>query len=455
MNVIFIMIDSLRQDHVGIYNQGKEIFSGIPACKTPNLDKFSKDCIIFENVYPCGLATIPVRYELMTGYFSLPYRSWCPLTSYDITVSSILQREDYFSGIISDTYHYRAPEMNYHRDFNIYRWVRGQEYDPYNIPKSKRRVEDYINKNYTEIWKNRIEQFLANTDYLDEKTWFTSQVVEKSIDFLKKTRDFKKTFLWVDSFEPHEPWDPPKKFDIYTNKDYKGPRLILPMGGEAKTWATDEEINHIRGLYTGEVSFVDDILGNLFQEIERLGYFENSLIVVTADHGHPLADHGKFLKGTDRLFSELLKVPFMIKFPKGQYAGRRIKSLIQFPDVLPTILEIIGYKNETNTMVGKSFYNVIKGETDKHREATLTGYFRGIERCIRTEQWSYVQTNRGEPDMLFDLQKDPKETNNLIDTYPEIAKEMFSKFGNIYKAKVSCEVKGLQGMFEMGSASIE
>ncbi|RKY76457.1 sulfatase, partial [candidate division KSB1 bacterium] len=73
-NLIFIMLDSFRQDHVSIYNHGEVVFTGIPPCQTPNIDKFAKECIIFENVYPCGLPTMPVRYELMTGQFSLPFR---------------------------------------------------------------------------------------------------------------------------------------------------------------------------------------------------------------------------------------------------------------------------------------------------------------------------------------------------------------------------------------------
>ena len=246
MNLIFIVLDSLRQDHVSIYNEGKEIFPGIPPCKTPNIDKFAKDCIIFENVYPCGLPTIPVRYELMTGHFSLPYRGWCPLTEYDLTIADILKREGYISAIISDTYHFRAPGMNYHRSFSVYQWIRGQEYDPHKVAISKRKIEDYVNENYPEHWRKRIMQFLANTDDLDEKTWFTAEVVDKSVEFLKKARDFKKVFLWLDSFEPHEPWDPPERFDIYTEKNYKGPRLIMPMGGEARKWATEEQINFIR-----------------------------------------------------------------------------------------------------------------------------------------------------------------------------------------------------------------
>ena len=454
MNLIFIVVDSLRQDHVSLYNRGESVFEGIPACKTPNIDKFAKDSIIFENVYPCGLPTIPIRYELMTGFCGLPYRGWTPLTQYDMTISEILSKEGYISGLISDTYHYRRANYNYHKGFSTYNWVRGQEYDPYKLPKSKRDINDYVNENYTEGWKRRIEQFLANTDNMNEKNWFTAQVVEKAIDFLKRAREFKNVFLWIDSFDPHEPWNPPERFDVYTDKNYKGKRLIMPMGGKAREWADEEEIKFIRGLYAGEASFVDYYLGHLFENLEKLGYYEDSLIILLADHGHPLCDHEKFLKGPDRMYSELLKVPFIVRMPNGKYGGKKIDALIQFPDVLPTVLEILGYGFNNVSLPGKSFYNVLKGNEEEHRNAVISGYFGSEYRCIRDKKWSYVITPDEEVDLLFNIENDPKEKKNVIDEYHEKAIELDRKFGSIFKPHRKAEIKGLQGKYEMASSSI-
>ncbi|MFN4227978.1 MAG: sulfatase-like hydrolase/transferase [Candidatus Ratteibacteria bacterium] len=455
MNLIFIMIDSLRQDHVSVYNKGKKVFENIKSCKTPNIDKFAENSVIFENVYPSGLPTIPVRYELMTGFYSLPYRPWCPLTDYDLTIAEILNREGYISGFITDTYHYRKHGMNYHRGFSIYEWIRGQEYDPYKVPVTKRNLDDYVNENYTDEWRKRVLQFLANTDDMDEKNWFTMQVVEKSIDFLKKARKTnKKIFLWIDSFEPHEPWDPPKRFDTYTSKNYKGKRLIMPMGGPAEKWATKEEIDFIRGLYAGEVSFVDYCLGFLFDELERMDFYEDSLIILTADHGHPLCDHGKFLKGSDRMYSELLKVPFIMKFPEELYKGE-IDALIQFPDVLPTIFEILGFENNNIPLAGKSFFSIIKGDKDNHRNAVISGYKNGIYRCVRNKEWSLILTPEDEVDYLFNIKEDPKETKNLIDKNQEIAKELLKEFGTVFFEKKAKTIKGIQGEYELASSSIE
>ncbi|MCX7795919.1 MAG: sulfatase-like hydrolase/transferase [bacterium] len=457
MNVIFIMLDSFRQDHISLYNEGKPVFDGIPPCKTPNLDRFARDGVIFYNVYPEGLPTIPVRTELMTGQQTLPYRPWQPLTKEDVTIAEILREESYICGLISDTYHYRAPGMNFHRGFHSYRWIRGQEYDPYTSWRSRRNVEDYVNKNYTQEWRARVEQYLSNTDDMEEEDKrFPAQVVSQAIEWLKKSRNHKKVFLWVDSFDPHEPWDPPKRFDKYTDPNYKGPRLILPMGGRAGDWATPEEIRYIRGLYAGEAEFVDYCLGALFDTLEELGYYDDSLIVITADHGHPLCDHGKFLKGADRMYSELLKVPFIMRFPRGEFAGRKIYSLIQFQDVLPTILDIIGLKNNTSSMHGRSFLPVVKGDKDSHRDAVIIGYYEGIDRCIRDLHWSYIQRPEGEPDELYNLDNDPKEENNLIDKYPEEALRLSSMFGSYFRNRNSSRiVKGVQGKYEMSSGSVE
>ena len=90
----------------------------------------------------------------------------------------------------------------------------------------------------------------------------------------------KPWLLWIDCFDPHEPWDPPARFDTYTDPAYTGPRLILPMGGLTRTWATPEETRFMRGLYAGEVEFVDYCLERLFAGLRDLGYPDDSIVLV-------------------------------------------------------------------------------------------------------------------------------------------------------------------------------
>lgn len=460
MNLIVICLDSFRQDHVSFYNEGKPAFEGVPACQTPNIDAFARECVVFDNMYPCGMPTIPIRMELMTGQFTLPYRPWQPLAPTDVTLADVLRREGYVCGLISDTYHYRAPGMNYHRSFHAYRWVRGQEYDPYNSAPTRRNIEDYVNASYPPLWRDRIGQFLANTDdFTQEAHWFPAQVVEQACDWLMKNRGHKQICCWIDSFDPHEPWDPPTRFDAYTDPGYQGPRLIMPMVGVASTWAAPEEIRHVQGLYAGEAAFVDHCLGPLFDCLRNNGYYEDSIIVLLADHGHPLCDHGKFLKGADRLYSELLKVPFMIRLPDAGTgrAGtpRRTQALAQFPDVLPTLLDLMGHGNNTGSMHGRSLRPVLSGDTEEHRDAVISGYYEGQDRCIRTKTWSYIARPEGQPDELYHLQDDPRETQNRIDKQFQEAVALSARFGSYWRRQPARFIKGVQGRYEVASGAVE
>lgn len=457
MNLIVLMLDSFRQDHVGVYHQGQAPFPGVPPCRTPNLDAFARSCVVFDNCYPEGLPTIPVRTALMTGQQTLPFRPWQPLTPQDVSVAEILRREGYTCGLISDCYHYRAPGMNFHRGFHAYRWIRGQEYDPYESAPTRRNLDAYVNAHYPEIWRNRVAQFLANTDdFQREEDWFAARVVEQAVQWLKKNRGQKNLFLWIDSFEPHEPWDPPKRFDVYRDPSYKGKRLIMPMGGKYETWATPEEARDIQGLYAGEAAFVDHCLGPLFWTMEELGYLEDSIVVITADHGHPLGDHGKFLKGADRMYGELLKVPFLVRLPGGKGGGTRTRAIVQFQDMLPTVLDVMGLGNNAAAMHGRSFRQVLLGETDEFRQAMIVGYHEGVDRCIRDKRWSLILRPEGEPDELYDLVSDPRERRNLIDEHHEEAVRLAGLFGSHFlrRGRTSA-VKGVQGKYEVASGSVE
>jgi arylsulfatase A-like enzyme len=460
MNVIGIMLDSFRQDHIGFYHGGRPAFEHVPTCQTPNLDAFAEECVVFDNAYPEALPTIPVRTQLFTGQRTLPYRPWQPLTPEDVSVAEILRAEGYVCGLVSDCYHYRAPGMNFHRGFHVYRWIRGQEYDPWTSHPPQRDLDQYVNQHYDATWRDRVAQFLANTEtFTQEKDWFPAKVVDEAIAWLTKNRGHDHVFAWIDSFDPHEPWDPPARFDTYTDPAYSGKRLILPMGGSAEEWATPEEIRHMQGLYAGESAFVDHCLGRLFRALDELGYYEDSVIVLLADHGHPLADHGKFLKGGDRLHNELLKVPFMIRLPGGEGA-RRTEAIVQFHDVLPTLLDLLGMANNASSMQGQSFLPVLQGITDAHREVIITGYHEAVDRCIRDGTWSYIQRPGGEPDELYNLIEDPRERTNLIDQHPDEARRLAGVFGSVFRLRSEpgtsqSDVKGVQGKYELASSGID
>jgi len=449
MNLVVVMLDSLRQDHVSFYG-----WEGCPV-ETPNLDAFAAESVAFDNCYPEGLPTIPVRTELFTGQHTLIHRAWKPLDPSDVTVASVLRAEGYLCCLVADTYHLFKPNMNFHEGFHAFRWIRGNEYDSFRTaPPRRRRLEDYVNENYDETWRGRVLQFLKNIDEREKPEDFPcARTVRTCLEWLERNRSDQPKFLWMDTFQNHEPWLPPEPFNRYVPAGYDGPLIILPMGGRTLDWASEEAVGCVRGLYAGEVAYVDDCLGHLFDGMREMGYFDDSLICVLSDHGHPLADHGKCLKGADRMYSELLKVPLLIRFPGGQYGGRRIEALSQFPDLLPTWLDALGLGKAAHDMAGRSLMPVIEGRQESIREATISGYHGSADRAVRDKRYSFVLRPGDEPDELYDLAADPRERKNIIGEKPQVADALARCFPRVYYPETP-RSHGVQGDSEVAHTPV-
>jgi arylsulfatase A-like enzyme len=428
MNLVVIMLDSLRQDHVSCYG-----WDGCPL-DTANLDALAAESVVFDNCYPEGLPTIPVRTELHTGQHSLLHRPWQPLEPTDVTLAELLRSEGFLNFLVADTYHLFKPDMNFHRGFHAFRWVRGAEYDAYRTdPPRNRRLEDYVAPAHDDVWRGRVLQYLKNADdWRKPEDFPCCRTVDTALEWLRRNRSERPTVLWLDTFQNHEPWMPPADFDRFVPADYDGPRVILPMGGNAMEWGEEATVECVRGLYAGEVAYVDWCLGRLFGGMRELGCMEDTLICVLSDHGHPLADHGKFLKGGDRMYSELLKVPLIMRFPGGEHGGRRLDALAQFPDLAPTWLEALGCGDAAHDMAGRSLMPVIRGEAEAIREATISGYFRAAERAVRDRRYSYVVRGGQQPDELYDLIEDPRERDNILPRHADVADELLSRFPRAY-----------------------
>ena len=434
MNIIMILSDSLRKDHLGCY--------GNRWIETPNIDRLASESVVFENAYPEGLPTLPVRTAIYTGNYTLTNRFWKQLTPEDVTMAELLDEYGFISTLITDTYHLFKPNMNYQRGFHEWQWIRGQEMDAYKTRPHSEDINQYIKPQMKGDYIIRIlDQYFRNVaDREKEEDYFVAKVMRQAAQWLEENHQVHdRFFLHVDCFDPHEPWDPPPSYAAeYTDPDYKGPKIIIPKGGPCD-WMTEEELRFTRGLYAGEVSFVDKWVGHLLDKIRDLGLMENSLILFLSDHGHPLGEHGKILKMDDQLYSQLVRIPLMVRFPNAEYAGKRIKELVETVDILPTILDFLGHGQETNFMHGKSFLPLIRGEREKIHETVTMGFFSSDIRCIRDEEWSYIRKSNLQDCELYNLLEDPDDTINVIGKYPDKAKEMEKALAKIFRIRYQKE----------------
>jgi len=397
MNIIVIMLDSLRPDHLGFY--------GNNWIQTPNLDAFAQESIIFERAYAEGLPTLPVRTTLFTGKYTLMRRGWQPLEPNDITLAEILWSNYYDTALITDTAPMHWPHMAYERGFNFVRFIRGQASDPYVIdPNINVDLSKWNPKNYlTERDRKDFIQYLKNRYYWkNEEDHFIARVVKVGIKwFEEKIEEGKRDrlFLWLDCFDPHEPWDPPEEYyRLYEPKDFDELPIINPSihgkrGGFIENF-TEEEIRHIRAQYAGEVTLVDKWIGIFFEKIKELDIWGNSLIILLSDHGEPLGEHGIIRKVRPWPYEELSRIVLVIHHPEGIGRGRKIKTFIQTTDIFPTILdflEISDYReNESKRFLkqeGISLKPLIEGEVEDIRNYAIAGHYKRSW-SIRNENYS-------------------------------------------------------------------
>jgi len=447
MHVFWIMLDSLRRDHIGAY--------GSTVCKTPHLDAFAKESVVFDNAYPEALPTIPVRTALVTGCRTLHNRPWQPLAAEDVTAAELLGHHGYTNVFVTDTYHMAKPGMNFHRGFHSYRFIRGQESDAWELTPHAQNIEDYLHPKQSESKRRVIDIFLRNTqNWKSEEDTFPAQVFREASRIAEGVAEKEQLFFWVDSFDPHEPWNPPAPYDrMYTDPDYDGKRLI-EANYTTENYMTDKELAYLKGMYAGEVTLVDRWFGHFIDTLRSTGLIEQSIVVVMADHGHPHFDHGILMKSPASMYNELLRIPLMIRVPNAEYAGLRVEGLVQTDDILPTTLDLLGLAHEAVCMTGKSAWKLVTGERDKLRDVVVTGYHDSPYRCVRDTEWSLVVNPEGRHE-LYDLVNDPGEKANLFEMRKDIVQRLLGHLGYFSFTKLPpAQLGNIQEVYEWAHTAV-
>lgn len=296
--------------------------------------------------------------------------------------------------------------------------------------------------------KQRWHQVLMNRAHRKEETdWFAPGTYQWAINWLERNQKQKDFLLWIDGFDPHEPFDPPQHYiDLY-DPGYKGRVFDAPTYGLRKKMDfTDREVQHTRALYAGECSLVDHWFGKLLQTVERLGMKEETMIIFTCDHGHYLdypGDGGLIGKpryyGKDgawnsaKLPADRTWIPLydslihqvLLMYVPGQ-KPRRISEYAQPHDIFPTILDYFGIDIPSNCF-GQSLLPVIAGKKKLNRKGVATGI--NSEVAVYTSgKWQYNCWAGHRPCALYDLKEDPYQKNNVAQRYPKITAKLHHEF---------------------------
>src|ERR687894_298717 len=432
MNVIVVILDSLRRDHVGVYGNDR--------IRTPNLDALAGESLRFTRAYPESIPTLPARRAIHTGLRTWPFRNWEPpegetfmpagwqrIPEDQTTVSEILVERQVSTVLLSDTQHLFKASMNFQRGFAVYDWIRGQERDHYRPTTrvSQEQVEMNVVPGNDESMVDKVRQYLANTaNRTSEEDWFAPRVFTMATEFLQTADKGQPFFLVVDCFDPHEPWDPPEEYVSLYDEGYDGPEPIVPNYGDAG-WIGERELERMKALYAAEVTMTDRWLGDFLDKLNSTALAENTLLILLSDHGVALGEHNATGKPFWALYPELTDIPFFVRHPDGNRAGETSDYFASTHDVAPTVLGFLGVEPE-QPMDGQDLSVLFDGKSPESRPHFTLGYSKFV--WARDGRYAMFGRNDGTEARLYDLNADPGMASNVAEANHDVVKRMFDAY---------------------------
>jgi len=379
---------------------------------------------------------------MFTGRYVFPLRGWSPIPREDKVLAEFLTEAGYATMLIADTYHLFRDGSYFDRGFEAWDWIRGQEIDrfkrddiPVRFPCAPEKTK--------RPWM--MEAYLKNVaGRRGEADHFVAQVATHAIDWLDRNHRRQPFFLWIDSFDPHEPWDPPRWCTELYGPGYAGEELIFPPYREVG-FCSDAELKHIAALYCGEVTLVDKWLGLLLQHIEELGLYAETVVIFMSDHGYLHGEHGRVGKSNHNLeadgwpfYQEISRQVLMVRGP-GVIGGVRNASLVQSVDLFPTILELAGIPLPPGVH-GRSWAPALQGATVGAPRVAVTSWaLREIAKPLRYASitdgaWSLEYPGGEGPSELYDLTRDHGQQHNVIRAHGETAREFHARYVEMLRA---------------------
>ena len=435
MNVIWIVSDTFRRDHVGAY--------GNRWIHTPSIDTLAAGAVRFDSHYSAGFPTMPTRADHQTGRWTMSFMGWQPLPTGVTTLAEILAGHGMHTAASVDTPYYLRDGMNYDRGFQSFFMNAGQDTLWSLIPEPGYHHEAL---DVRAAWRSESDRNAPKT-FMSAIQWLERHYKE----------DF---FLYVDTWDPHEPWDAPSYYTELYLPEYDG-ELVLPLYGNWHDVPGYEEAQMRKGhaTYCGEITMVDTWLGFLLKSVENMGLADKTVVIFTTDHGFYFGEHGglfgkmssdKYPDGTLRpydepgsqwsyspLFEEIVHLPLVIRSPgitPGAYGG--LSSAV---DVMPTVLDLLGLDIPAfvqcrslapalrdNSFLGREYVvSSLPFANPGDPVLSVDNFLRDLKdppvTTVTSGEWSLLYSPAPGVSQLYNLNTDPQQLDNVIARHTDVA----------------------------------
>jgi len=440
-NIIFIVMDTVRADHLSVYNYHRET--------TPFLKKIMEDSLVFEQCFSPSSWTLPSHASMFTGTYPTHHGvvdSGDVLSDQFVTLAEILRQNGYETfGACYIPWVSKLTGLDRGFDVFIDQVQRSGIWRVANILKKKHKKSEHSDNDDTNINENDgldVSKISSSRYHWAKKLFFddgasaTNRILQKWISE-KRGEPF---FAFLNYSEAHSIYHPPLG---YRRKFIRGKtKPFWKLNYDFKEYMynnltmTKEDFDILEALYDGEIAYLDSQIESLFHFLKNQSLLENTMIIITSDHGEQFGERG-FMGHVRNLYNSLIHVPLLIKLPNRELSGRR-DDLVQSHDIFPTILDYVGV--DRNKYLGQIYSNSLfdgfiqkrKAEFvlseyvyqpfssdiyKKYPAANLEKYKYGGRACVKSNL-KYILMSNGERE-LYDLQGDAEEKANVISNWSD------------------------------------
>jgi len=418
-NVLLISIDTLRADHLSCY--------GHPGATSPHIDALARDGILFRQTASTASFTLPAHASMMSGLFpsthGATYQNRDP-ASFTVrgmspgfpTLAELLSEAGYDSaGFASGPL--MSHQFGFGRGFDLY----DDRFDRLQSARARLLARTVLFR-----WMSAAGLFTPRD--MDAQR-IAKEVTSRASAWLSGRRiSGRPFFLFTHYWDPHGPYEPPDPYD----RDATGRKLHVDYDLDqlliGNYTLTPSALRDTLALYDGEIQYMDQNVGELLDFIRKAGWMDDTIVILTSDHGESFGEHNHW-EHSRVLYEDVLHVPFIMRLPRGQMAGRHEKDIVAQPtDILPTVLAVTGIETPRE-VEGRNLLALLEGREPASALRSGGLAFAELDRnvdwprrwgarfdrsltAVRAGNWKYIRSSEGDEE-LYDLVADPGELQNL------------------------------------------
>jgi choline-sulfatase len=417
-NILMIMTDQFNPRFIGAYGES------FP--KTPHLDRLADNGVVFEDFYCNSPLCAPSRASLVSGRYASKIEVYDNGAEFRASIPTFLHhlRRNGYRTVCSGKMHFLGPDQLHGFEERLttdiypanFAWT-----PEWKIGLDTKDVADGIGETGVMNWSDQLD--------FDHEVHFRGLEAIRRFGQHGREQPF---FLCVSYTHPHDPYlITPEYWDRYEDTDIPMPTVaakpvegmhlynqwIQLRHGLIENPPSTEEVLRARRAYCGMASFIDDMVGEMIQELQKFGLEEDTIVIFTSDHGDMMGEHGMWFKRT--LMEDSIRIPFIASWPK-EWKPHRVSNPASLVDVFPTILELAkveGYEELSPSLSGVSLAADLNGEQAIERTVISEYCADGTIRpavAVRRGRYKYIHVAETPP-LLFDLEADRHEEVNLAD----------------------------------------